>query len=632
MAADWNEARTTASDGESRVEEKRPVYDRLSRAELIDLLERRDREGARIGLNWAPDKAKRDRALNDEFVTLRLIRELCGRPAPWENMLIEGENFDALRWLRMTLRGRVKAIYADPPYNTGNGDWVYNDRYHDPGDPFFQTAWLEFLHRRFALARDLLADDGVLLVSINDENRAVLEMMLDQTLPGMKVGSLVWRTRTGGNEGGRAFLSGNHEHILVYGGPAFRFGGREKSFAMYRHWDEARQDYYRLDNLTQPKDMHERPNGYYPLRDPATDIYYPCNPSRVWPFTNEVSNLRGDAARSKTMDTWIDDRRIHFPIEQHVDTWKTIEDLKAAVAAGDVPRSGSTLKLWADMPDLEFWVGKRVGFGTPAFKRYKSELKNERQPLSSWFTPRAEQDTIPQKAGAAFPVVGTNDEGAKILKKVFGAKVFNYAKPVSLVRELIRQSTGPGDIVVDFFAGSGTTGQAVMELNAEDAGGRRFVLVSHDEKTDDAPDRNLARDVMRERVRLLNERAAASEAGGPAPFAYLRTCRIPTERLMDEDSGLTPEDIWLAVQAMHGLPLSPYDASSPLQLHESDDAAVAFCDTVGGEALARLTAIADRRKGIQVYAWTVGPIRRALEGRDAEFHRLPDALWQRFKS
>ena len=208
-------------------------YDHLSREELIALVESRCRDRARIGLNWSPDHAERDRAFNDDFVSLRLDEGLSDRAAPWHNLIIEGDNFDALRWLRMTLKGQVKCILVDPPYNTGGQSWAYNDRYLDPAEPagFGYTTWLEFLHRRFVLARDLLTEDGVILVNINDENRALLELMLDQTLPGMKIGSLVWRSRTGGNDTEGPFLSVNHEHVLVYANPGFRFGGTGKSFA-----------------------------------------------------------------------------------------------------------------------------------------------------------------------------------------------------------------------------------------------------------------------------------------------------------------------------------------------------------------------------------------------------------------
>jgi type III restriction enzyme len=107
----------------------------------------------------------------------------------------------------MTHSGKVKCIYIDPPYNTGNKDFIYNDRFIDKEDGYKHSKWLEYLFRRLLPARELLAEDGVLLVSINDENRSKLELLLDQALPGMKIGSFVWRSRTGGNDTGGAFLS-----------------------------------------------------------------------------------------------------------------------------------------------------------------------------------------------------------------------------------------------------------------------------------------------------------------------------------------------------------------------------------------------------------------------------------------
>ncbi|MEM8575999.1 MAG: DNA methyltransferase [Pseudomonadota bacterium] len=123
-------------------------------------------------------------------------------------------------------------------------------------------------------------------------------------------------------------------------------------------------------------------------------------------------------------------------------------------------------------------------------------------------------------------VAGKNDEGAKSVKEVFGRKAFNYAKPVSLIRELVRQSTSPGDLVLDFFEGSATTAQAVMELNAEDGGYRRFIMVSSTEATKDEPEKNLCRDVTAERIRRLNASDDKKYAELSAGFAYLRTREI----------------------------------------------------------------------------------------------------------
>ena len=180
-------------------------YEELTQEQLIQLLEKRDRT-KKLGLIWERDEIEADQAIDANFVAATLDEALCDKPSPWRNLVIEGDNFDALRWLRMTHAGKIKCIYVDPPYNTGNKDWVYNDSFVDKDNRYRFSMWLEFLFRRFTLARELLTEDGVILVSINDENRALMELMLEEALPGMRVGSLVWRTRTGGNEGGDHFL------------------------------------------------------------------------------------------------------------------------------------------------------------------------------------------------------------------------------------------------------------------------------------------------------------------------------------------------------------------------------------------------------------------------------------------
>ena len=270
-------------------------YDRYSKEELVKIIEERDRK-PRLGLVWERDEIDHDRSLNQDFVTLDLLsKHSCG-DGPWHNLLIEGDNFDALRYLRMTHANRVKCIYIDPPYNTGNKDFIYNDRFVDKDDAWKHSKWLEYLYRRLLLARDLLAEDGVLLVSINDENRAKLELLLDQALPGMQLGSFVWRTRQGSNADHSCFLSTDHEHVLVYGGPGFRFIGFGKSYEMYGNQDDDPKGDWRPSDLTLGFSFQERPNLYYPLRDPNTDIYYPPNPDRVWVYATEARLKPGQSA------------------------------------------------------------------------------------------------------------------------------------------------------------------------------------------------------------------------------------------------------------------------------------------------------------------------------------------------
>ncbi len=260
--------------------------------------------------------------------------------------------------------------------------------------------------------------------SINDDNRAKLELLLDQALPGMKLGSFVWRCRTGGNDTGGAFLSSNHEHVLVYGGAAFKFSGDEKSYSMYRHQDGDR--IFRLDNLTKAHDLTERPNTYYPIHDPETDIWYPCNPDCVWRFSSKHKLKPGQKTRSDTMEELVEKKLIWFPTKQRVETYPTLDTLLAAIDAGDVPKSGKVFLLRPDLPEIETWVGRRIGFGRPAFKRYKETLKNSNQPISSWLTPKSETDTVTENGN--MPIVGTTEEGSNLIREIMGGKAFFLSK------------------------------------------------------------------------------------------------------------------------------------------------------------------------------------------------------------
>lgn len=483
----------------------------------------------KLGLYWESNAIERDAALNANVVLPRLMPDFSHTPAGTShhrNLIIEGDNFDSLRLLRATHAGKVRVIYIDPPYNTGNRDWVYNDKFVGANDRWRHSQWLEFLYQRLTLARELLTSDGVILVSINDENRDRLGLLMDEVFPGRRLGSITWRTRQGSNADQSCFLSVDHEHVLVYGNPGFSFNGFTKSYEMYSNSDNDPRGDWRTSDLTLGFSYKERPNLYYPLQDTTSEIWYPPNPERIWVYASEKRLKAGQTVQAKTMEEFARIGQILFPKDQRVMTWKTMDELLQAIDAGDVPRSGRSLILRRDLPNLEFWVGKPVGFGRPAFKRYKADLRNQTQPLSSWIVPSFEEGTY--EAENSF-VSATNQEGARQVAEVFGDRAFNYAKPSSLIKGLLSQATRPNDIVLDFFAGSGTTAYSLLELNAEDGGQRRFILCSSTEATTKEPDKNLCRDVCAERLR----RVMAGYGGKPGytldqggEFAYLQLDKI----------------------------------------------------------------------------------------------------------
>lgn len=488
----------------------------------------------KLGLYWERDAIAHDRALNADLVLPRLVPEYSHTPdgcTAHANLIIEGDNFDSLRLLRATHAGKVRVIYIDPPYNTGNKDWVYNDQFVGANDRWRHSQWLEFLYQRLCLARDLLTSDGVILVSINDENRARLELLMDEVFPGRRVGSFVWKTRSGSNDESGGRLSIDHEHVLVYGNGGFQFNGETKDFSLYKNPDDDPRGRWKTGDLTQSKTRLERPNGYYPIQNPETGVWYPCNPSRVWAFASEQRVDDPAMLRAKTMEQYIREGKVIFPAPgaEKVVTWKTRAALLRAIEAGDVPVRPKTKTplLTADLPDLDFWVGRPVGFDRPWFKRHLADLQSEVRPVSSWVRGTVEDANVDEfTVGLMAQRSGTGEHS---VNEILGFNAFPYPKPLSLIKNLLQQATRAGDTVLDFFAGSGTTGQAVLELNAEDKGQRRFILCSSTEATAKEPGKNLCRDVCAERLR----RVIAGYGGKPGhslaqggEFAYLQLDKI----------------------------------------------------------------------------------------------------------
>lgn len=636
---------TTASPARRVAPSSRPVqppapapadkYAHLSREELLEQLVRRDAT-QRFGLVWERPPQDAERALNGDFVALDLDPKLSVGAGPYENLIVEGDNFDALRALRATHKGRVKAIYIDPPYNTGNQDFVYNDRYVDREHRFRHSLWLEFMHQRLAIARELLRDDGVILVSIGEDEYAHLSMLMDQVFPGMKVGSFVWRTRQGANDAGDARFSQDHEYVLCYAGPKFRFTGVEKSAALYKNPDNDPRGPWKSADITVPVKYTDRRAGscYYPVQNPATGVWYPCNPDSVWRFGSEAHMKPGQVLKSATMEQRIREGRILWPRSERVVTYASRQELDAAIASGTAP---STLR--ADLPDLDFWVGRPIGFGRPQVKRFWTDMKESTKPLTSWIASTLDGEAPDN--GEAGIATGTTQEGTQVLQRIMGGKVFDFPKPLSLIKGLISQATGSGDehIVLDFFAGSGTTGHAVLELNAEDNGNRRFILVSSTEATENDPEKNVCRDVTRERIaRVIDGYAVRGRArtadvdGLGGSFAYLRATRLPMATV---SARLQHRWVWTAVSMLHGSAVQNFVARAPIQHLELDGLDVIYVPDVDGlssEAAAAIRAVLKRRKSAVIYSWTPGLVRQRFDYDGVTVKKIPDELIARFGS
>lgn len=577
----------------------------------------------KLGLYWESSAIERDAALNANMVLPRLKPEWSCRTggmkpdAPHRNLIIEGDNFDALRLLRSTHAGRIRVIYIDPPYNTGNKDWVYNDRYVGANDRWRHSLWLEFLYRRLTLARDLLTPDGVILVSINDENRARLEMLMDEVFPGRRIGSLVWRTKDTGNDLGQRF-SHVHEHVLIYANEGFAFNGRATDRAKFRNPDNDPRDDWAPRPLSTNKSLLERPNTYYPIQDPGTGYWYPSDPDSVWRYASESKMPEGQQLRSETMEELIRQKLIYFPPckPEEVLRFETKTTLLEAIKAGRGPAlpKKKTPLLREDLPDLDFWVGKPIAPGRPSRKDFwNSKPESERvAPLSSWIAGMNEELVLDAEDEDAAPEVLRSTRGGvatEEVKEIFGTKAFQHPKPLSLIKALLGQAARPDDIVLDFFAGSGTTGQAVLELNAEDSGQRRFILCSSTEATEKESDKNLCRDVCAERLRRVifghgGKQGYSLDQGGE--FAYLQLDLIATADVAFE-SDLAHTFQWLSLKRFGTVQPLP-SLNGVMRLGRVDDCEVLVCGKVDATVIQQLAEYPAKSKAVRLAVYCPRPL------------------------
>lgn len=568
-------------------------YSNNTRAELIRLLQARDAD-PRLGLFWEKDLIEREKALNDDFVALDLLPELCEGAAPWQNALIEGDNLDALRNLAAPLAGKVKCIYIDPPYNTGTNDFIYNDRYMDAKHRYRHSTWLEYMHRRLTAAKPLLAGDGVIFVSIGDDEQARLSLLMEQIFgAAAKVGVFTWRRRSGANDEKTWFVSTDHEYVLCFANAGFSFRGLDKDFSGYANPDNDKRGDWKEGDLSAGKTLIQRPNGFYSLRNTRTDVWYPCNPDRVWGFaTTERANGK---TRRQTMEQLIREKRVIWQEEKKPAFYSTEDELKKAIESGKAPRNlrvylaldeiyaainrgEAPAKLREYIPPLSFWVNKKIGRRAPKYKRFLAEVKNLQKPVSTWFVPssikRKDMELL-DASGVRLMTSGYTQEGTKLVSAMVNNRDFSFPKPLSLVKALINSATdaNAGHLVLDFFAGSGTTGHAVMELNDEDGGDRRFVLVSSTEATEKEPQKNVCRDIGAKRLAAaVNGYEYATNgdlkkvAGLDGGFAYFRTARIVRRLIRDT---IAHEQVWTALQMIHFPDITPFAESAKGAAHES---------------------------------------------------------------
>lgn len=346
------------------------------------------------------------------------------------NQLIVADNYLTLINLNFIYKNEVDVIYIDPPYNTGEKDWKFNDSFVDKEDSFRHSKWLSMMNVRLDLAKNLLKSDGLLLISIGDDEFANLKLILDQIFgESAFICDIPWQKRTSKSDVPYG-ISQNYEHILVYGKQNFESG--KPIIRDYYISDDFKDDPWRLGPMTTQRTKEERPNSYFTMVNPKNGDKFEANPNRTWACTKD------------TFKKYYEENKIVFP------------------------------------GDYDF-----LNIGTPYFRYFKSEddAKNNGE------IPLTATSNVLDKS-----IVGMTSDGTKELTNILGSKKFNFPKPSSLIKYLINFHLNKNAVVLDFFAGSGTTGHAVLELNKEDGGNRQFILVTNNEN-------NIAEEVTYPRLR-----------------------------------------------------------------------------------------------------------------------------------
>lgn len=378
------------------------------------------------------------------FPGLRTVERVANGPAdaPWHTV-INGENFHALQALRSTHREKVDLIYIDPPYNTGNEGWIYNDRYVDTNDRAKSSKWLSFLERRLLVARDLLKPTGVVIAAIGDEEHHRLRMLLDQIFGDQNfVANVVWQ---GGMKNDARFTGGGVDYMLMYARnmDELRLGPR---------WKEPKAGADEV--IASAKRAYDEADG---------DVVAATAKHRAW--------LKGNRSR----------------LEGVLPLFNTV------VAPGRAVRLNGDLSSPNPRPNLQYDVMHPIT-GKPV-----------RRPAAGWALGREAMDRAIADGRIYFPAsdevtpqgVAFLDErteatprptfmrerflGSRHLAKVLGDKRFPFPKDHEVLMRWFRMIVPSDGVILDFFGGSGTTTEAVVRLNAEDGGARQSILVTNNE-------------------------------------------------------------------------------------------------------------------------------------------------------
>lgn len=413
------------------------------KAYLIDLINTKKK----YGLVWEDKPEDVEEQLRRELPVFKELKDKAiisdDAEAP-NHILIEGDNLHALTALTYTHKGKVDVIYIDPPYNTGNNDFIYNDSYVDIEDTFRHSKWLSFIEKRIKLAFVLLEDSGTLFISIDDNEVAQLKLLCNEIFSEKNfVACLPTIMNLKGNNDQLGF-AGTHEYTLVYAKNIQNVNFNELSIddEELEKWSKDEYGFYKeganlkATGVNAPR--HKRPNLYFPL------------------FISEDLNCL--TYRSSEQDTEI------LPITKNEEmSWR--------------------------------WQKKKF-----QNESYNLIVKKNNESYSIYKKQRPTIGDLPSKKPKSvfYKPEYSSGNGTLVLRDILGSKLFNNPKPLNLIKDILQIGASKNSIILDFFAGSGTTLHAAMELNEEDEGIRQCILVTNNEN-------NIAEEVTYERNKRVIE-------------------------------------------------------------------------------------------------------------------------------
>lgn len=446
-------------------------FEEMSKEELIDYIKNiNESNNGKYGLIW--DKEKEPEKIVEECNKyIPVLEEVENKKidnSGNNNILIEGDNFHALEVLNYTHHELIDLIYIDPPYNTGNKDFQYNDKYIDIDDGYRHSKWLNFMHKRLKIARNLLKDSGIIFISIDDNELFQLKLLCDKVFGEnnyINTISINTKNNAGASGGGEdTKLKKNIEYVIMYA----------KNYSNVS-----------LNTVYDYKEL-------YPLileyKENGTSWKY--NSILVDPGEKEYigSTKDGKGQEIKIF------KRINYNIssiknfasENNLSEEDVYNKYYKQIYRGTMPQSSIRPRVMKKLEELNFkndlisieyipTSGKNKG------KIYEQFYSGEKYNLFAWLSDvTIEKDGIiykKEKLGTLWDLVGET----KNLTKEGNVKFENGKKPVKLIKNLIKLNTNKNATILDFFAGSGTTGHAVLELNKEDFGNRKFILCTNNE-------------------------------------------------------------------------------------------------------------------------------------------------------